>query len=175
MRFNQFNCLTEYRIGSGGDQRAKNFEDLPDREHAAVSEKIGASWSPSSLIQQRRREKKIACDCVTVKLTPIGRSLLAVAGCSTARSVRRGALTNDAARSALLTDRVCPSDRRKINPPSIPEHPQWMKDLWLGYHGQANGEQGLIRTAARQFARQLHNGLSLASQVRAVVAWLNAL
>ena len=52
----------------------------------------------------------------------------------------------------------------------MPEHPQWMKDLWLGWPGQKYFEQGMLRTAARQYARQLHNGLSLASQVRACVA-----
>ena len=48
----------------------------------------------------------------------------------------------------------------------MPEWPRWLRSVWLGYTGQVNGEEGLVRTAARKYARQLHNGLSMASQVR---------
>jgi hypothetical protein len=37
-------------------------------------------------------------------------------------------------------------------------------DLWQGWPGREHGEEGLIRSAARRYSRQLHNGLSLASQ-----------
>ena len=55
---------------------------------------------------------------------------------------------------------------RKVNPPVMPEWPLWLRRLWLGWPGQAHGEEGLIRSAARRYSRQIHNGLSMASQVR---------
>jgi hypothetical protein len=57
---------------------------------------------------------------------------------------------------------------RQINPDPEPDWPDWLVDLWQGWPGQEHGEEGLVRSAARRFARQLHNGLSLASQVRSV-------
>ena len=54
----------------------------------------------------------------------------------------------------------------------MPEYPSWLVDLWQGWPFQQHGEQGLLRTAARQFARQLHNGLSVASQVIAACVGL---
>ena len=50
----------------------------------------------------------------------------------------------------------------------MPEWPLWLRNLWLGQPGQAYGEEGLMRSAARKFARQINNGLSLASQVSGV-------
>jgi hypothetical protein len=62
---------------------------------------------------------------------------------------------------------------RKVCPPAVPDVPAWVTDLWLGWPGQAYGEIGLRRTAARKYSRQVHNALSLASQVR-VIASLGA-
>jgi hypothetical protein len=54
---------------------------------------------------------------------------------------------------------------RKVHLPPLPELPQWLQTLWLGWPGRAYGEDGLYRSALRKFARQLQNALSLASQV----------
>ena len=54
---------------------------------------------------------------------------------------------------------------RKVDPPTMPAWPPWMVDLWLGYPGQDNGEDGLVHSAARKYARQLQNSLALCSQV----------
>ena len=56
--------------------------------------------------------------------------------------------------------------RRKVDPPVMPAWPLWLRDLWLGWPGSSYGEDGLMRSAMRKYARQLHNGLQLASQVR---------
>jgi hypothetical protein len=59
--------------------------------------------------------------------------------------------------------RACPRGRQ-VKPPPEPEWPDWLVDLWQGWPGREHGEEGLIRSAARRYSRQLHNGLSLASQ-----------
>ena len=51
-----------------------------------------------------------------------------------------------------------------VHPPPVAEQPYWMQDLWMGPTGVQHGEQGLLRSAARKFSRQLQNGLSMASQ-----------
>jgi len=51
------------------------------------------------------------------------------------------------------------------------EWPPYLKDIWLGMPGREHGEAGLLRTAARKYARQLNSALALASQVRAL-DWL---
>ena len=51
-----------------------------------------------------------------------------------------------------------------VQPPPVAEQPYWIQDLWMGPTGAQHGEQGLMRSAARKFSRQLQNGLSMASQ-----------
>lgn len=48
------------------------------------------------------------------------------------------------------------------------EWPPYLRDIWLGMPGREHGEAGLLRTAARKYARQLNSALALASQVRAL-------
>ena len=53
-----------------------------------------------------------------------------------------------------------------VCPPVMPELPMWLRNLWLGWPGQAYGEQGLMRSALRKYSRQINNALSMASQVQ---------
>ena len=59
---------------------------------------------------------------------------------------------------------VCALCGRTVAPPSGPEQPLWIQELWLGPKGSQHGEQGLMRSAARKFARPIGNALSMASQ-----------
>ena len=52
----------------------------------------------------------------------------------------------------------------KVRPADGPTLPSWLQDLWLGPVGQAEGEDGLMRSALRKFARPISNALALASQ-----------
>ena len=45
------------------------------------------------------------------------------------------------------------------------EWPPYLRDIWLGMPGREHGELGLVRMAARKYARQLNSALALASQV----------
>jgi len=52
----------------------------------------------------------------------------------------------------------------QVRPPLVGPYAHWYQELWLGWPGEAFGEAGLLRTAARKFARPLGNALALASQ-----------
>ena len=68
-------------------------------------------------------------------------------------------------RSILLSCHIdCICVRRQIDLPPEPEQPLWLRNLWLGWPGRTYGEEGMMRSAARHYSRQLHNGLSLSSQ-----------
>lgn len=55
-------------------------------------------------------------------------------------------------------------DEGKVKPPEITEYPLWMRSLWLGPNGQAYGDDGLMRSTLRKYARSIANTLALASQ-----------
>jgi hypothetical protein len=53
----------------------------------------------------------------------------------------------------------------QVDPPPMPEWPVWLVTLWMGRTGRDHGADGLMRSAMRKYSRQLHNALSLSSQV----------
>ena len=51
-----------------------------------------------------------------------------------------------------------------MDPPALPDLPQWLQELWLGWSGREHGEEGLVRSAARKYSRHIQTALSMASQ-----------
>ena len=58
-------------------------------------------------------------------------------------------------------------DQGQVFPPEMPEWPAWLVSLWMGPSGREFGSDGLLRTCLRKYSRQIHNALSLSSQVGA--------
>jgi hypothetical protein len=56
-------------------------------------------------------------------------------------------------------------EQGQVHPPAMPEWPAWLVSLWMGRTGREYGPDGLLRSSLRKYARQIHNALSLSSQV----------